>query len=87
MAWGRTHVDLNDDDGNVLSSRAQTHPGWTAGAGVEFAAGGNWTAKLEYDYIDLARRTYALGDFGLPNLNVDPDIHVVKLGLNYRFTP
>jgi high affinity Mn2+ porin len=84
VAWGRTHVDLNDGDGNVLSSRAQTHPGWTAGAGVEFAAGGNWTAKLEYDYIDLARRTYALGDLGLPNVNVDPDIHVVKLGLNYR---
>jgi high affinity Mn2+ porin len=84
MAWGRTHVDLNDDNGNVLSSKAHTHAGWTAGAGVEFAISGDWTAKLEYDYIDLAQRTYALGDAGLPNVNVDPNIHTVKLGLNYR---
>ena len=31
--------------------------------GVEFAVGGNWTAKAEYDYIDLARRTYDLSGF------------------------
>ena len=84
MAWGRTHVDLNNADGNLVSLRAHTHPGWTAGAGIEFGAGGNWTAKLEYDYIDLARRTYLLGDAGLPSVSVDPDIHVVKLGVNYR---
>jgi len=29
--------------------------GWTAGAGVEGAFGGGWSAKLEYLYIDLAR--------------------------------
>ena len=34
------------------------HVGWTAGLGVEVAVGGNWTAKAEYDYVDLARRTY-----------------------------
>jgi high affinity Mn2+ porin len=84
FAWGRTLVNLNDGEGNVLSSRAQTHPGWTAGAGIEFAVSGNWTAKLEYDYIDLARRTYDLNDAGLPSVSVDPTIHVVKLGVNYR---
>ncbi len=46
---------------------------------------GSWTAKLEYDYIDLARRNYNLADAGLPNVGVDPNIHLVKLGLNYRF--
>jgi high affinity Mn2+ porin len=84
FAWGRTHVDLNNADGSLLSTRSHTHLGWTAGAGIEFAVSGNWTAKLEYDYIDLAQRTYALDDFGLPNANVDPNIHVVKLGVNYR---
>jgi high affinity Mn2+ porin len=65
--------------------RAQNQLGWTAGAGVEFAVSGNWTAKLEYDYINLARRTYDLSDAGLPSVNVDPSIHLVKFGLNYRF--
>jgi high affinity Mn2+ porin len=85
FAWGHSHVRINDGAGNVVSSPGQTQPGWTAGAGVEFAVSGNWSAKLEYDYIDLARRMYDLSGFGLPNINVDPNIHLVKFGLNYRF--
>jgi high affinity Mn2+ porin len=85
VAWGHTHVNLNNGAGNILSSPGQTQPGWTAGAGIEVAVSGNWSAKLEYDYIDLARRRYDLSSFGLPGINVDPNIHLVKLGLNYRF--
>lgn len=84
FAWGRTHVNLNDADGAVASSITQTHLGWIAGAGVEVAVGGNWSAKVEYDYIALARRTYDLTDAGLPNISVDPSVHVAKVGLNYR---
>jgi high affinity Mn2+ porin len=83
-AWARTRVDVNDVDGSVIASRARTQLGWTAGAGVEFAADANWSAKLEYDYIDLGSRTYGLADAQLPDINVDPKIHTVKLGLNYR---
>ena len=85
FAWGHSHVDVNDADGSVISSPGQTQFGWTAGAGVEFAVSGNWSAKLEYDYIDLSRRMIDLSAFGLPGVNVDPNIHLVKLGLNYRF--
>jgi high affinity Mn2+ porin len=85
FAWGHSRVDINDGSGSIVSSPGQYHPGWTAGAGVEFAVSGNWRAKLEYDYIDLSRRMYDLSAFGLPGLNVDPNIHLVKLGLNYRF--
>jgi high affinity Mn2+ porin len=84
-AWGQGHVNFNDGAGNSILLRAQNQLGWTAGAGVEFAVSGNWTAKLEYNYIDFARRTYDLSDAGLPSVNVDPNIHLVKLGLNYRF--
>jgi|tagenome__1003787_1003787.scaffolds.fasta_scaffold20950266_2 high affinity Mn2+ porin len=85
FAWGHSHININDAAGAVVSSPGQNQLGWTAGAGVEFAVSGNWSAKLEYDYIDLARRTYDLSGFGLPPVNVDPNIHLVKLGLNYRF--
>jgi high affinity Mn2+ porin len=84
IAWGGTHVNLMDPGGVQPPKRALTHVGWTAGLGVEFAVGGNWTAKAEYDYIDLARRTYDLSDLGLPRVNVDPNVHVFKVGLNYR---
>src|ERR1700687_2542194 len=84
LAWGQTRVNINADDGSLLSSRLLPHVGWTAGIGVEMAVGGNWTTKIEYDYIDLARRTYGLGDAMLPDLNVDPRIHAIKVGLNYK---
>src|SRR5205823_745826 len=37
-----------------------------------------------YDYVDLARRNYDLGGFGLPTVAVAPQLHLVKLGLNYQ---
>jgi high affinity Mn2+ porin len=84
FAWGHTHVIVNDDAGGLVTTLKGYQTGWTAGAGVEFAVSGNWSAKVEYDYIDLSRRTYNLAGFGLPGVNVDPRIHLAKLGLNYR---
>jgi high affinity Mn2+ porin len=84
LAWGQTRANINAADGSLLSSRQLTHVGWTTGLGIEMAVGGNWTTKIEYDYIDLARRTYGLGDAMLPDLNVDPRIHAIKVGLNHQ---
>jgi len=85
FAWGHSHIRINDADGNVLSTPGQYHTGWTVGAGAEFALSGNWRAKLEYDYVDLARRSYDLGEFGLAPVSIDPSVHLLKFGLNYHF--
>jgi high affinity Mn2+ porin len=85
FAWGHSHVRINDADGEAVSTPGQYHTGWTVGAGAEFALSGNWSAKLEYDYVNLARRTYDLAGFGLPPVSVKPDIHLLKFGLNYQF--
>jgi high affinity Mn2+ porin len=85
-AWGQTHVNLNDLGAVVPPKRELTHVGWTAGLGIEVAVGGNWTAKAEYDYIDLAGQTHDLSDLGLQRVNVDPNVHMFKVGLNYRRT-
>jgi len=87
FAWGHTHVDINTGDKarGAPPSPGHYHTGWTAGAGLEFAVSGNWSAKLEYDYIDLARQSYDLSDFGLPGVSADPKIHLAKFGLNYHF--
>ena len=83
-AWARTRVDVNDPSGDVVGHKSLVHFGWVAGAGVEMAMGGNWSGRIEYNYIDLGARTYGLGDVPLPDVRVDPQIHIVKLGLNYR---
>jgi high affinity Mn2+ porin len=82
LAWGHTRAFINDGSGAIVG-HYQT--GWTAGLGVEFAVSGNWTAKLEYDYVDLSGQVYDLSGFGLSNVNVDPHISLAKLGLNYNF--
>ncbi|MBN9583791.1 MAG: carbohydrate porin [Afipia sp.] len=83
-AWGRTHIDLNDPAGDIAGMKARMHLGWVAGAGLEFALGGNWSGKVEYNYMDLGARAYGLSDVPLPDVTVDPKVHAVKLGLNYR---
>jgi high affinity Mn2+ porin len=84
FAWGHSHVRVNDTDGEIVSTPGRYHTGWTVGAGAEFALSGNWSAKLEYDYVNLAQRTYDLAGFGLPPVSVKPDIHLLKFGLNYQ---
>lgn len=86
VAWGHTHINVNDGDGvTSLFPVGHYQAGWTAGLGLEYAVSGNWTAKAEYDYVDLSRKTYDLSGFGLGSVNVDPRIHLFKLGLNYQF--
>lgn len=86
VAWGHTHINVNDADGvALLFPVGHYQAGWTAGLGLEYAVSGNWTAKAEYEYVDLSRKTYDLTGFGLGSINVDPRIHLFKLGLNYQF--
>ncbi len=84
LAFGATHIDLNDGADNIIAQKARAHFGWVAGAGVEFAVGGPWSGKIEYNYIDLGARTYGLADVPLPNANVDPRVQTIKLGMNYH---
>jgi len=86
VAWGHTRINVNDADGvTPLFPVGHYQAGWTAGLGLEYAVSGNWTAKAEYEYVDLSRKTYDLSGFGLGSVNVDPRIHLFKLGLNYQF--
>ena len=77
LAWAQTDVLMNAP--TDTSSRSATHVGWTMGAGVEFALGGPWTAKVEYDFARLGDERYAAP----PGLVVDPVVHTFKLGMNY----
>jgi outer membrane immunogenic protein len=71
----------------VTFSNSTTNVGWTVGAGIEGAIGGNWTAKLEYLYVDLGRVS---GSFTLANTNVISyssriTDNILRVGVNYRF--
>ena len=71
------------------SNGDDTSWGWTLGAGVEHAFSNNWTAKLEYLYVNLDRDNNRLTNIALPNYTFtssDEDkFHVVRVGINYKF--
>ncbi len=74
----------------VSFSQSYIRPGWTAGAGVEYAISRDWSAKLEYLHVGLSDTPYLNGLN--PNVNgenrgggVPLSNDVVRAGVNYRF--
>jgi opacity protein-like surface antigen len=65
-------------------SSSGTRSGWLIGYGTEFDLGRNWSAKAEYDYIDLGSRTAVTSD-GVTSMRDSGSISQVKIGVNYRF--
>jgi outer membrane immunogenic protein len=61
-------------------SESHTNAGWTVGAGAEMGLAQNWTAKIEYLYVDLSDSRFAIT--GMPN---GARFGLVRLGVNYRF--
>ena len=58
----------------------KTEVGWTVGLGAEFGFNANWSAKVEYLYMDLGSRTFSITgvDNGL-------SASLLRLGVNYHF--
>jgi outer membrane immunogenic protein len=71
-----------------------TKGGWTAGAGVEAAFADNWTARVEYRYVDLQNGSCTSGGNCGANLattglaandTVKFTTSLVRLGIDYKF--
>jgi outer membrane immunogenic protein len=61
-------------------SEAHTNAGWTAGAGAEFGFAPNWSAKIEYLYVDLAN-----SGFTITHMSNGYRFGTVRAGVNYHF--
>src|SRR3954469_7973574 len=61
-------------------AESHTTAGWTVGAGAEMGLAPNWTARVEYLYVDLSDSRFTIT--GLPN---GYHFGLVRLGVNYRF--
>jgi outer membrane immunogenic protein len=96
LAYGE--VKSNETIGAFGFSNSDTRVGYTVGAGVEGVIGGNWTAKLEYLYVDLGRTSGSIATTipafgaglvasGLLASSYSSRItdNVLRVGLNYRF--
>jgi outer membrane immunogenic protein len=75
----------------ALPFGSSTQTGWTAGAGVEYAFTPNWTAKVEYLFVDLANASCGVGNCGggLPGPGVNTAVslneNIIRGGINFKF--
>jgi outer membrane immunogenic protein len=81
-AYGNVKA-ITSAGGVDLTSVSKNELGWTIGAGLEYAFMGNWSAKLEYLYVDLG--TFNAGIAPVVN-NVSFKENIVRAGLNYKFS-
>lgn len=105
-AWANTKLSANGSYSlSVLSDRfpiitsfdgASKRWGWTVGTGVEFGLFDNWSAKIEYDYLDFGTKDVALNGNACDiqtgdcvavsrSVSLNQQIHMAIVGLNYRF--
>lgn len=73
-----------------IGSSSTTRAGWTVGVGVEGKITREWSAKLEYLYMDLGR--FGSGPFTLaPGSTIGANAsshftdHILRAGFNYQF--
>jgi outer membrane immunogenic protein len=88
-AFGNLQTTLNG------VTTTHTQDGWTAGVGVEAALAENWTAKIEYLYVDLGSTSAAgtcsgaapaICAAGTPfSVNANLTANLIRAGLNYKF--
>jgi len=74
--------------GSFTASFTDVKAGWTAGAGIEGAFGGGWSAKLEYLYLDLGKTEHTFGTIGLGVIATETrrtTDNIVRVGANYRW--
>jgi outer membrane immunogenic protein len=70
------------------TEKSVTKTGWTVGGGFETALAANWTAKVEYLFIDAGKINVVQTDNGpgtADTMQFKHQFHVIKFGLNYKF--
>jgi outer membrane immunogenic protein len=81
LLYATAGVAFGELRGNTFAlSEAHTSLGWTLGAGAEFAFAPNWSAKIEYLYVDLDGIPFTIT--GVSN---GYRFGGVRAGLNYHF--
>ena len=72
----------------LIGSHSLLQAGWAAGAGVEWALSTNWSARLEYLYMDLGSFSdTAASTLASATIDSRLSVNTVLVGFDYRFAP
>jgi outer membrane immunogenic protein len=64
-----------------------TRTGWLVGFGTEYRFTNNWSGVIEYNFMDFDKEAVNItaGIGGAFPVNITHQMHVAKVGLNYKF--
>jgi outer membrane immunogenic protein len=88
VTGGFAYSDYVKKDDTVGWSKNDNLTGWTIGGGYEYALTDNWSARIEYQYVDLGSVDSLLTDGnGLYYYHRASDVSVqsVRAGISYGF--
>lgn len=88
---GLAAADVGASVHSLFAEERHVRAGWTAGAGVEAAIIGNWSAKAEYLFVGLENQAYFVPTPNNPKEatrigGVPLNENVVRGGINYRIS-
>ena len=85
--WVNNTATIYNGGGTTLWTGTETSLGWLIGGGVEVGLTPNWTAKIEYQYLNLENWTGVpnIGQLQQNSVSVSRDIQTIKGGINYKF--
>jgi outer membrane immunogenic protein len=91
FAYGNVRNDVRFLQSGTEFKADNTATGYTVGGGVEYEINSAWSAKVEYQYLNLGKNDPVRTTDGVPFSNFigtkveDDAFHTVRAGVNYHF--
>lgn len=85
-AFAHTKLDYQRAGSTDIGHASRTSTGWTIGGGLEYAFAPQWSARLEYNYMDFGNHNLRMNEANGSwwDMGLKQDMHVVKAGINFR---
>jgi len=83
LFYGTGGLAFGELRGQTFGGVTETHTnaGWTLGLGAEIGLAPNWSAKIEYLYVDLADSNFTT----ITGISNGSQFGLVRAGVNYHF--
>jgi len=81
-AWSRFNIDVLAPGGAIIGQVANNEGGYDIGVGWEIKSAPNWSAFVEYNYMNFGTSS-ATTSTGV-NVNIKKDLQNVMVGINWR---
>jgi outer membrane immunogenic protein len=83
LFYGTGGLAFGELRGQTFGGVTETHTnaGWTLGVGVEVGLAPNWSAKIEYLYVDLADSNFTT----ITGISNGSQFGLLRAGVNYHF--